>query len=189
MPKRIDLTGHTYGFWTVLAYAGTPYGKKQQYWRCQCECGKIRNVASKHLRNGKSKSCRCKRKVLHDDSGENHWSWLGGQKNPGSLAWCKVRLRSLGDAQKRNGGAEIVTSAEEVQALWEESLGRCVACGSAPSELRHLFLDHGKWTGKARGFICRGCNTAIGMAGESPERLRRLADYLERTHISIARPA
>lgn len=181
----MDLTGHNYGFWTVLEYAGKPYNNKQRYWRCQCACGKVQNVAAKHLRNGKSKSCRCKRKLLHDDSGSNHWSWLGGQKNPGSMAWCKVRLRSLVDAQRRRGGAEIVSTPEEVLALWEESLGKCVACGVMPNEIRSLFLDHGRWTGRVRGFICSGCNTALGMVGESPERLRALASYIERTGASV----
>jgi hypothetical protein len=184
---RRDLTGQTFGYWRVLEFSHVS-PNRALYWKCQCECGKIQPVAGRHLSNGKSKSCRCKRKELHDDSGENHWAWKGGQKNPGSLAWCNLRLNSLREAQKRHGGAEIASTAEDIGVLWNESLGVCAACGSTP-DIRFLFLDHGKWTGKARGFICSGCNTAIGMAGESPERLRHLADYLERTHISLKEAA
>jgi hypothetical protein len=53
MPNRIDLTGHTYGRWTVLSYAGD--GR----WNCQCECGTESAVLSSTLRAGSSYSCGC----------------------------------------------------------------------------------------------------------------------------------
>lgn len=50
-PKYQDLTGQTFGEWTVLRYLGN------QIWECQCSCGKISSVSSKNLRTGESKSC------------------------------------------------------------------------------------------------------------------------------------
>jgi hypothetical protein len=42
-----------------------------------------------------------------------------------------------------------------------------------------LYVDHDHETGLARGLTCASCNTALGHAHEDPERLRRMADYLE----------
>jgi hypothetical protein len=40
-------------------------------------------------------------------------------------------------------------------------------------------LDHSHITGKIRGWLCDNCNTAIGKLKESPEVLRRAADWVE----------
>lgn len=42
-------------------------------------------------------------------------------------------------------------------------------------------IDHCHSTGKPRGLLCRTCNLAVSYAGDDPQRLRALADYLERT--------
>lgn len=39
-------------------------------------------------------------------------------------------------------------------------------------------VDHDHVTGKVRGLLCRQCNSALGFAGDNPERLERLARYL-----------
>ena len=56
----------------------------------------------------------------------------------------------------------------------------CDGCGSTPVGSRCLSLDHDHETGAFRGWLCTGCNLALGNAKDSPETLRRLADYLER---------
>lgn len=53
MSKRIDLTGKTFGKWTVLKYLGN------QYYLCKCECGTERKVYAGNLRTGKTTSCGC----------------------------------------------------------------------------------------------------------------------------------
>ena len=59
MPANfIDLTGKHFGRWTVIRYAGYRRGA---IWECRCECGKIKNIRSDHLRYGKSTSCGCYR--------------------------------------------------------------------------------------------------------------------------------
>jgi hypothetical protein len=39
-------------------------------------------------------------------------------------------------------------------------------------------VDHCHTTGKVRGFICRRCNTALGMLEDSIESAQRLTAYL-----------
>lgn len=52
----------------------------------------------------------------------------------------------------------------------------CEVCGAEG----RIFLDHDHATGKHRGWLCIGCNRAIGLVMDDPARLRRLADYLDR---------
>ena len=60
MSKLIDLTGQRFGRLTVLRRAeNTKTGQSQ--WACKCDCGKQLIVAGQSLRNGRSKSCGCKR--------------------------------------------------------------------------------------------------------------------------------
>jgi len=54
---------------------------------------------------------------------------------------------------------------------------RCEICGKRAEE---ICFDHCHQTGKFRGWLCHTCNRLLGLAGDSPEVLRRLAEYLER---------
>jgi NMD protein affecting ribosome stability and mRNA decay len=56
--------------------------------------------------------------------------------------------------------------------------GKCPICDIILS--RTLCVDHNHTTNKVRGIICNNCNFAIGNAGDSPIRLRAMADYLEK---------
>lgn len=57
--------------------------------------------------------------------------------------------------------------------------GACAACGGSQTYVAvHLDVDHCHVTGRVRGLLCRRCNTAIGLAKESPTLLRELAAYL-----------
>ena len=56
--KLKDLTGKRYNRWTVIEKIGkNKYG--QILWKCECDCGTIRNVSGITLRNNLSKSCGC----------------------------------------------------------------------------------------------------------------------------------
>jgi hypothetical protein len=56
----------------------------------------------------------------------------------------------------------------------------CEACGDSGGTLGIVF-DHCHANGHFRGWLCSNCNIAIGMAGNDPDRLLRLAAYLKRT--------
>ena len=73
---------------------------------------------------------------------------------------------------------------EEYEELLQEQHGRCAACGEGETRLKHgkvqnLCVDHDHVTGFVRGLLCDSCNLILGRAKDSPERLRRLAAYLE----------
>lgn len=53
-------------------------------------------------------------------------------------------------------------------------LDNCEVCGSGG----RIGVDHNHETGLVRGFLCTGCNVAIGMVKDDPARLEKLALYL-----------
>jgi Recombination endonuclease VII len=54
--------------------------------------------------------------------------------------------------------------------------GLCQIC---EVELTRPHVDHDHFTGKIRGILCRYCNQALGFFRDSPQILRKAADYLE----------
>ena len=71
--------------------------------------------------------------------------------------------------------------------LFEKQGGVCAACGGTNPNGRALTVDHDHACcpdkrhscGKCvRGLLCHNCNCALGYAGDDPERLVKLAEYL-----------
>lgn len=72
-------------------------------------------------------------------------------------------------------------------ALWDAQEGQCYLCGNAlPAGKAHIDHDHSccgpdrSCRACRRGLSCEQCNRAIGLADDDPDRLRRMADALER---------
>lgn len=56
-----------------------------------------------------------------------------------------------------------------------KAVGPCDICGRVgPRDQDHDHAD-----GKLRGLLCRQCNVALGQLKDSPELIRRAADYLD----------
>jgi hypothetical protein len=68
---------------------------------------------------------------------------------------------------------------EEYDRIWEAQSGVCPGCLGPCEQYTNLSVDHSHVTGKVRGLLCRDCNLALGICRDDPDRLRRLADYLE----------
>ncbi len=70
---------------------------------------------------------------------------------------------------------------EDYNKMFIEQNGLCKGCYTHASQLnRGLFVDHDHATGKVRGLLCSNCNL-IARKHATPEILRRLADYIERS--------
>jgi hypothetical protein len=54
----------------------------------------------------------------------------------------------------------------------------CAICGGNRGK-NALDLDHNHTTGKIRGLLCRPCNLGLGHFADTPEWLRKAADYIE----------
>ena len=68
----------------------------------------------------------------------------------------------------------------QIAALWEEQGRICPICRVTPKNPLDLHLDHDHATGKARGLLCRGCNTMLGHRQDSPDFFRRAYMYLRK---------
>ena len=55
--SEIDITGKTFGKWTVMYKTEKRNAGGIIYWHCKCECGQEKDVLGTSLRSGKSLSC------------------------------------------------------------------------------------------------------------------------------------
>ena len=58
---------------------------------------------------------------------------------------------------------------------------QCEACGRTHKSGRALHFDHCHQRGHFRGWLCSGCNTALGHVNDDVQILRKLIAYLQRT--------
>lgn len=59
MPKPLDLTGQQFGRLTAISRAKSRSG--HTYWLCQCQCGNTKEIQTRHLIDGLTRSCGCLR--------------------------------------------------------------------------------------------------------------------------------
>lgn len=68
-----------------------------------------------------------------------------------------------------------------VAGLTAKQRGKCKVCGGYGQKrgdgTEGLVLDHCHATGKPRAMLCGRCNAALGLLGESPERIKAMWDY------------
>lgn len=90
--KLIDLTGKTFGHWTVIRRA--PNKGKRVFWLCRCVCGTEKIVQGTSLKNGVSKSCGCKKS-------ENHFETHGLSNTDLYRKWLSIKNRCYNQKDKK----------------------------------------------------------------------------------------
>lgn len=81
--QRIELAGKVFGRLTVQEYVSN------NKWKCLCNCGKSKIVASIALRRGLTKSCGCYRNEVSGNRARTH----GMSRTPTYETWCKMVKR------------------------------------------------------------------------------------------------
>ena len=66
----------------------------------------------------------------------------------------------------------------EYDKLMQDSNNLCMICKSPPGH-KSLHIDHDHKTGKVRGLLCHGCNTAIGLMKDDVNILTKAIQYLK----------
>jgi hypothetical protein len=76
-------------------------------------------------------------------------------------------------------------SLDDYHKMLVEQNDGCAICGREETVKRNKYLsvDHCHLTNKVRGLLCDRCNRGIGLLGDSPERIRNAARYLERNRV------
>lgn len=82
-----DLTGKTFGRWTVLRREENR--GKAVFWECSCICGKIKTVSGSHLKCGRTLSCGCLQKERAAECATKH----GEHGIPEYVAWKNMISR------------------------------------------------------------------------------------------------
>ena len=160
--------GSRFGRLTVLRLHGKTK-KRRHVWHhaCLCDCGKEVLVTTRDLLLGIRVSCRPNGKCS---------AWHQDVKIVGSEVWAAQKLAVLRNIAKKHGYAAPVCSVDLILDLWNLSGGRCECCGQQSEASLHL--DHCHETGRVRGFICRSCNFAIGLAKDKSSRLFLMACWV-----------
>lgn len=106
----------------------------------------------------------------------------GAARRAAYKLYCEQHPREARDTHLRS---LYNITLEQYEAMVESQDGKCAACDQVPSTTLHVDHDHSCCSGKkscgvcVRGLLCRNCNAGAGILGDSPARLRGLADYLE----------
>lgn len=74
-----DLSGQTFGRFTVKCISDKYDSTGHVKWECLCSCGKVRYHAGSVLKTGRVVSCGChKNEMASEKCGDKHYNWKGG---------------------------------------------------------------------------------------------------------------
>lgn len=129
--KKNDLSGKRFGRLVVLDSKSVFVNdRKRIFWRCICDCGKIKEIKPDHLTDGKIKSCGClrdettrKRSLTHGETvgrrrSREYGSWLGAKNRCYSPK--SPRFKSYGDR-----GIRMCERWEKSFSNFLKDMGRC----------------------------------------------------------------
>ena len=153
----------------------------------------LANFAAQHPDNGKERYARLR-------ADPERWAAVQKRQREHYLANREEYLRRAKERQALQPTLQYqyrhgTDWGELFSLLWDSQEGRCYLCGDQLDMKGHrkIHLDHdhrccplGKSCEKCRrGLACSRCNTAIGHAGDDPERLHRIADNLAKAIVLV----
>lgn len=97
--RFIDLTGQTFGLWTVIERIYDPARQKRTLWSCRCQCGTVAVVDGGDLREGGSRGCYPCRG--HQGAPATHGHTRGYQRSRTYRAWDAMLWRCSPDSNAR----------------------------------------------------------------------------------------
>lgn len=127
---------------------------------------------------------------------DTNWKWVlinRWAKNPEDYRKQKnqyakdYRAKNPRKAKDQNLRKSYGITLKQYEEMLKDQNNGCAICGNPETatkrgsrEERSLAIDHCHSTGKIRGLLCTGCNTAIGALQDSSELLWKAILYLER---------
>lgn len=82
-----EISGKTFGRWTVLSRAENRPGCDITIWTCRCKCGVTKEVFGNILRSGRSKSCGCLANELSKKRFVTHGHTSSGRESRAYSTW------------------------------------------------------------------------------------------------------
>lgn len=141
------------------------------------------------------------RRVYHDPYGPENWEWKEHiRREPGesdksfnARKWQAQKKRRPDMDVRRGLIRDFGIDEAQYQKMHADQGGMCAICGCPETSIdgrrgkpRNLSVDHCHITLYARDLLCQPCNTAIGMAKESPEIMRSMIAYVEKWKDAVA---
>jgi len=163
---RLDLTGQQYG----LLVAVEPSPTRAVHWVCRCECGNLREVDTRNLRSGNTRSCGCTRGFKRITHGQSMTKARGRKPSRTYQVWLhiKARCESTTAADYHWYGGRGIRVCEE----WSNSFEQFLAdMGEAPIGLT---IDRINNDGDYRASNCRWASPRLQA---NNRRTNRIVSY------------
>ncbi len=154
------------------------YGCSRSYMHKQLVAGgakmRPRSSGNRQRSDGLRHCWKCKKDLPLDQFGKNKAEIGGLTRTCKPCAGKQQRKQRL----KQKFGIDE----KQYDSMLQEQGGVCAICGTAEynSKNHRLAVDHDHATGAIRGLLCSMCNTSLGGFRDSPELLKRAADYLNK---------
>lgn len=136
-----------------------------------------------------------RKKDMAKPIGPDNWYWKESTPSANKAAYQKAwRDKNPDKAKNADLQKMFGIGLAEYTAMSEAQGHRCAICGEHESAVskdgvpRRMPVDHCHTTGKIRALLCSACNKALGGFRDSPELLRKAAEYIEK-YVDPAKPA
>lgn len=134
--KKLNLIGQKFNKLTVLDEAAAIGGRTT--WKCQCDCGRIKNIKTDELRSGGTKSCGC---------------WNNEQRSKRVENLYSKRIKY----SPREASARRIWRANYNEMLYEDfyliSQQICYYCGENPSNIQNGAIKKSSERMKKEGYF------------------------------------
>lgn len=128
-------------------------------------CAQARDACYSRARQSKRRPEQAAYRRKHPEK-VKAWKAAYYQKHKEKL-WAQKLLNAYG------------VSAAQYYAMLDAQNGRCAICARHQDAFaKRLFVDHCHQSGKIRGLLCKDCNIALGILGDSRSRVLQVARYL-----------
>lgn len=139
-----------------------------------------KNAAQRRYVERNKESVYARNRKYYEDN-KDKWkpySEIKASKNPEWRRWGQIYTRHK-------------LTMEDWHRIVEEQESVCAICKRTPNRFNvdhdHKCCPSGKSCSRCRrGFLCNGCNSALGNARENIEILKAMIDYIEKWHIDEA---
>ena len=126
--RRLKLINQRFGRLLVLEYIGLDK-RGNSIWKCQCDCGNVKNIKGGSLQQKRTKSCGCLKGEITAEKWRNstHSRIKKGQSGRNAL-FSRYKI----SAKKRN--LEFNLTKEEFERLTQQN---CFYCGNEPIQIAY----------------------------------------------------
>lgn len=146
------------------------------------KCGVVKPIEdfpkASGCKSGRRGTCQvCRSMAIKDWKRRTDW-----RPKPEAVQKKKeARVYKPRNSRLNNLSSKYGITSDHYDAILERQGGACALCQKPAGRSNRwgtLSVDHCHETGLIRGLLCAACNSALGMLGDTPERLQRALDYV-----------